>query len=211
MTGDAKPVGSETRRRELCDAAIEILGESGLKGLSHVKVDRRAGVAEGSTSVYFRTRRALVHAAAERLNERSRLGLAALIDAASASDVGITHSAPSALATRLLAAAKDPFKTQVKARYELFLLASEDDDIAALFQQSLDLEFEFLRRIVTQMQLPGSALPDSVINDQTLAVVTLVSGITLSLVAGETTFYDPQTIDRFVTGVVTGIRTTMHS
>jgi DNA-binding transcriptional regulator YbjK len=210
MTSDAKPVGSASRRRELCDAAIEILGEAGLKGLSHVKVDRRAGVAEGSTSVYFRTRRALVVAVAERLNERSRDGLLALIDATSAGDSRVSNATSSSLATRLLSAAKEPFQTQVKARYELFLLASEDEEVAALFQQNLNLEFEFLRQIVVRMQPPDSAPPESVVDDQTLAVVALVSGITLSLVAGNTTFYDPQTIDRFVAGVVTGIRA-LHS
>jgi DNA-binding transcriptional regulator YbjK len=206
MTDDAKPVGSVKRRRELCDAAIEILGESGLKGLSHVKVDRRAGVAEGSTSVYFRTRRALVRAVAERLNERSRDGLLALIKSASADDDSASNCTPSALAMQLLTAAKDPFQTQVKARYELFLLASEDDEIAALFQQNLDLEFEFLRQIVAGMQSSEPPLPGSVVDDQTLAVVAMVSGITLSLLASESTFYDPQTIDRFLKGVVTGMR-----
>jgi len=31
------------RRRDLCDAAIELLAEDGAQGLTHLRVDRRAG------------------------------------------------------------------------------------------------------------------------------------------------------------------------
>jgi len=33
----------EERRRNLCDAAIELLAEDGARGLTHLRVDRRAG------------------------------------------------------------------------------------------------------------------------------------------------------------------------
>jgi hypothetical protein len=36
----------EQRRRELCDAAIELPAADGIKGLAHLKVDRRAGLAQ---------------------------------------------------------------------------------------------------------------------------------------------------------------------
>ncbi len=65
----------DQRRRELCDAAIQLLADDGAKGLSHLKVDGRAGVPDGTTSFYFRTRSALLHAVAERMVE---LDLAAL-------------------------------------------------------------------------------------------------------------------------------------
>ncbi|WP_084222976.1 TetR/AcrR family transcriptional regulator [Mycolicibacterium holsaticum] len=57
------------RRRELCDAGIRLLAEHGAKGLSHPRVDRQAGVPDGSASYYFRTRAALIHAVAERVAE----------------------------------------------------------------------------------------------------------------------------------------------
>ena len=59
----------DRRRRELCDAAIELLAEHGAKGLSHLKVDAHAGVPDGTTSFYFRTRSALLLAVAERMAE----------------------------------------------------------------------------------------------------------------------------------------------
>ncbi|MFC5179315.1 TetR/AcrR family transcriptional regulator [Nocardioides taihuensis] len=48
------------RRRELLDAAVAVTAESGLRGLTHRAVDRRAGLPEGSTSAYLRTRAALL-------------------------------------------------------------------------------------------------------------------------------------------------------
>lgn len=48
------------RRRALLDAAVAVTAESGLRGLTHRAVDRHAGVPEGSTSAYLRTRAALL-------------------------------------------------------------------------------------------------------------------------------------------------------
>lgn len=58
-----------TRRSDLADAAIETLASAGMRGLTHRAVDRAAGLPEGSTSYYFRTRRALLQAVVERLAE----------------------------------------------------------------------------------------------------------------------------------------------
>jgi len=47
------------RRRELLDAALHVVADEGLRGLTHRAVDRRAGLPEGTCSAYFRTREAL--------------------------------------------------------------------------------------------------------------------------------------------------------
>ena len=46
----------------LLDAALRVVAEHGLRGLTHRAVDRAAGLPEGSCSAYLRTRRALVTA-----------------------------------------------------------------------------------------------------------------------------------------------------
>jgi len=51
--------GLTPRRRELLQAALHVVADEGLRGLTHRAVDRRAGLPEGSCSAYFRTRRAL--------------------------------------------------------------------------------------------------------------------------------------------------------
>lgn len=53
------------RRRQLLDAALNVIADEGLKGLTHRAVDRRAGVPEGSCSSYWRTRNALQAALTE--------------------------------------------------------------------------------------------------------------------------------------------------
>ncbi len=51
----------------LADAALSVLETDGGRGLTHRAVDRRAGVPQGSTSNYFKTREALLEAALARL------------------------------------------------------------------------------------------------------------------------------------------------
>jgi hypothetical protein len=43
------------RRAQLLDAAIDILADTGVGGLTHRLVDERAGLPSGTTSNYFRT------------------------------------------------------------------------------------------------------------------------------------------------------------
>ena len=54
------------RRNQILDAAIDILCDDGVGGLTHRQVDSRAGVPAGTTSNYFRTRQALLEATASR-------------------------------------------------------------------------------------------------------------------------------------------------
>lgn len=58
------------RRQDLGDAAIAVVVERGLKGLTHRAVDAAAEVPAGTTSNYFRTRKALIDAVAERIEAR---------------------------------------------------------------------------------------------------------------------------------------------
>ncbi len=49
-----------SKRERALTAAIELLGTSGLRALTHARVDEEAGLPKGSTSNYFRTRAALL-------------------------------------------------------------------------------------------------------------------------------------------------------
>jgi AcrR family transcriptional regulator len=61
------------RREDLLDAAISVLGRSGMRGLTHRAVDAAAGLPTGSTSNHFRTRDALLDAVVERFAARERV------------------------------------------------------------------------------------------------------------------------------------------
>jgi DNA-binding transcriptional regulator YbjK len=48
------------RRAELLEAAVDVVADSGLRGLTHRAVDARAGLPQGTCSAYLRTRLALL-------------------------------------------------------------------------------------------------------------------------------------------------------
>jgi DNA-binding transcriptional regulator YbjK len=58
------------RRTQLLDAAIDILADTGVGGLTHRLVDERAGLPSGTTSNYFRTRLALLEATTNHVAEQ---------------------------------------------------------------------------------------------------------------------------------------------
>jgi len=68
-TTDAAPAAATAtlspRRRRLLDAALHVIADEGLRGLTHRAVDRHAGLPEGSCSAYWRTRNALQAALTE--------------------------------------------------------------------------------------------------------------------------------------------------
>lgn len=61
----------------LTDAAIDVLAELGMRGLTHRAVDARAGLPQGTTSAYFRTRKTLIEAVVRRLADLDRADLQA--------------------------------------------------------------------------------------------------------------------------------------
>lgn len=65
---------STDRARRIADAAITLLAERGLRGLTHRAVDAAAGLPEGSTSNHARTRAALLTVALDRLAEVEAAG-----------------------------------------------------------------------------------------------------------------------------------------
>ncbi|CRK58005.1 Transcriptional regulator, TetR family [Alloactinosynnema sp. L-07] len=59
-----------SRREDLLDAAISVVGEQGVRALTHRAVDAAARVPAGSTSNYFRTKDALLDGVVERVAAR---------------------------------------------------------------------------------------------------------------------------------------------
>lgn len=66
------------RRAELAAAAMEVVDESGLRGLTHRAVDARAGFPVGTCSAYLRSREALLTALAEHVGAILRADVDAL-------------------------------------------------------------------------------------------------------------------------------------
>ncbi|MFJ9773161.1 TetR/AcrR family transcriptional regulator [Kitasatospora sp. NPDC101157] len=67
--GGTGGAGRPDRRTVLADAAIGVLADAGVRGLTHRAVDAAAGLPVGTTSAYLRTRQALLTALVRRLVE----------------------------------------------------------------------------------------------------------------------------------------------
>jgi DNA-binding transcriptional regulator YbjK len=73
-------VSETSRRSELADAAIATLARDGSRCLTHRAVDRAAGVPQGSTSFYYRSRLDLLGATVRRLAELDATEIPSLPD-----------------------------------------------------------------------------------------------------------------------------------
>lgn len=69
------------------DAAVELVAAEGLRALTHVRVDERAGLPRGSTSNYFRTRAALLSGVVDWIAERELSEVAGAVSAGSAASL----------------------------------------------------------------------------------------------------------------------------
>ncbi|MFI8950482.1 TetR/AcrR family transcriptional regulator [Streptomyces sp. NPDC053750] len=171
-TAPTEPAGA-SRAGLVADAALALLAERGMRGLTHRAVDETAGLPQGSTSNLARTRQALLELAVRRLADREarvlalhempdpRDGLEALVDAL-------------ALAThRALTRNRD----LTLARYELALEATRRPELRAHFDAAGARFREQLGVLVTAM---GSADPPR----HVLSLVAWADGLMFSCVAG---------------------------
>jgi len=150
-----KPNADE-RRRELCDAAIELLGEGGARGVTHLRVDRRAGVADGTTSFYCQTRSALLRGATDRVVQLDVADFVAVMDEAKSAEGDKTESLLSRLAERAMRTAVEPERSRARARFELLMLAASDPELSAVFENLMDQFVAISEEAVAELHPPGA-------------------------------------------------------
>lgn len=151
---------NENRRERIADAALEVLAEHGARGLTHRAVDRALELSDGSTSFYFRTRSALLLAAAERLVALD------LVDIS-----GVSHDRNGT--ANLVALWVSPErKTRSLARLELLLGAARNPELQ--FMQ--EMRAKFIDRVSRADMRRGDAAAARVTG---LALIALVDGLTL--------------------------------
>ncbi|GLW24347.1 hypothetical protein Mame01_43900 [Microbispora amethystogenes] len=159
----------------VADAAIAILAERGMRGLTHRAVDEAAGLPPGSTSNCARTRAALLKLTLARLSEREAAALSTVVSALPFGEGGAADL------TELLAAfayaAMTEHRETTVARYELALEASRRPELRRLYD-------ELGRRIrepaVAMLAAAGS--PDPVRRGGQM--VAYVDGLLFDAVAG---------------------------
>jgi DNA-binding transcriptional regulator YbjK len=118
------------RRNQILDAAIDILCDDGVGGLTHRQVDGRAAVPAGTTSNYFRTRQALLEATAARTVDLHWQR----VEAMRASIGPVSREALRALLTRMIQP-EDEFRRWTLARFELFMESTRREELRPLMKE----------------------------------------------------------------------------
>jgi DNA-binding transcriptional regulator YbjK len=188
----------DQRRRDLCDAAVNVLAEHGSRGLTHARVDRRADVPEGTTSYHYRTREALLRGVSMRVADID------LANLRSVSDEPLDPKAPFAhLAQLVMMHSHGQGLALNRARHELLLAAVRDPSVAETLQ-------EFVGRIIAMAQdaiaylQPGSN-DSALIAEQSTAVTTFISGVFTRLALGDRTINDPEQLAQLLQAIVTAV------
>lgn len=167
-----------TSRADLMtDAALALLAERGMRGLTHRAVDERAGLPQGSTSNYARTRQSLLEATVRRLAEREARVLAP-------GELPVPDAAqppgPEALVAGL-ALALHRYLTGhpdlLVCRYELALEATRRPELREFFDAT---GRQFREPLMALMTATGSAEPER----HTLSLVAWCEGLMFSCAAG---------------------------
>ncbi|MET7635674.1 TetR family transcriptional regulator [Streptomyces sp. NPDC005078] len=174
-----------SRAELITDAALALLAERGMRGLTHRAVDERAGLPQGSTSNYARTRQALLEATVRRLAEREAQVLAPgelPMPGGEPEGRGQGEAAdgPDALVAGL-ALALHRYLTRhpelLICRYELALEATRRPELRDFFDAT---GRQFREPLVALMTAAGSAEPER----HALSLVAWCEGLMFSCAAG---------------------------
>jgi AcrR family transcriptional regulator len=115
----------------IADTTIDLLAARGSRGLTHRAVDAAAGLPDGSTSYYFRSRGALLIAAAERLAQLDLAPGDQPNPAVAAERATGVHDLCDLFA-RLVHEQATTYRRRTLARYELSLEAARNPEVAAV-------------------------------------------------------------------------------
>ncbi|WP_119726832.1 TetR/AcrR family transcriptional regulator [Thermomonospora amylolytica] len=201
------PRTNPARRRELADAAIELLAASGVHGLTHRAVENAAGVPPGTASNYFRTREALLVAAAERIaelhhadvEEAGRAHTAASTSAVNAppdSPAGVHERLTELLAGSLLAAATT-HRTRYLAIFELQMEAVRRPALASALARLGNTATALTAGNHAELALP-------VPTERIPLLIDLYGGALFTLVTGDPARIDASTVHDLAHAIVQG-------
>ena len=131
-----------TKERSL-EAGVALLGEEGIRALTHARIDTRAELPAGSTSNWFRTRRALLAGVVNHIAESERA------DADPSALPVLTAPAQLAeLLVHMLEVQSGPLAVRTRARYALFLEVGADEELGEPLRRQRVAFADWTERIV---------------------------------------------------------------
>ncbi|TBO31166.1 TetR family transcriptional regulator [Aquabacterium lacunae] len=160
------------RKTLIADAALHLLGMGGAKGLTHRAVDAQAGLPNGSTSFYCRTRLELLKLAVERHAALDMADLKADGRQWSAKDASLEGFLQT-VATRVVAWAQADRRAHLRARFELILISAAEPELACTLHQ---LRQGFVVATVAALKRAGVDAPQR----RAAWVVMAVDGLLMS-------------------------------
>lgn len=194
----------EERRRVLCDAAIEILAQEGARGLTHREVERHAGLPDGTTSSYFRTRSALLRATAERVAELDVADFEATMRQMPVSETATNPTTLALLAEMAMRQAAGPGLDRSRARYELALHAHRDAALSRAFDDAIAGFVALSEQAVTHVQ-PDGPIDQALVEEQAHAITTFLNGVTFRQAVGTRSIENAEELTRLLHALVAGI------
>ncbi len=192
------PPPNQQRRALLADAAIELLVESGVHGVTHRAVDQRAGLPAGTASNYFRSREALLVATAQRVMEQHQADMAAAIaDGPRPEPAGDDRERAIELIAGSLLLAAGPHRSRYLAIFELRLESLRRPALAAAVDELMAAMAAFTGGHHAQagLAIPPAAVP---------AMLVLYGGALLALVTGPAELVVPASVRPLAVAIVDG-------
>jgi AcrR family transcriptional regulator len=193
------PPPNEQRRAQLADAAIALLVESGVHGVTHRAVDRRTGLPAGTASNYFRNREALLVATARRVVELHQADMAEAggADPAAASGAGDGVERAIELISNSLMLAAGPHRARYLAIFELRLESLRRPALAAAIDELMAAMAAFTGGYHTELGLgiPPAAIP---------TMLVMYGGALFALVTGPTEEVTPAAVRPLAHAIVEG-------
>jgi DNA-binding transcriptional regulator YbjK len=167
------------RRTLITDAAVTTLAAEGMRGFTHRAVDRAAGLPEGSTSYYFRTREALMAGTLARMADLDIAEAGDLPQLGGVADLERLTELVTALIRRFLTTGR----TRTLARYELSLESTRRPALRATL-----LEHGAAIRGMAEHLLTAAGVPEP--RRRGHALVAQIDGLVFDQVAGAGTLDD---------------------
>lgn len=156
------------RRTVIADAAIATIAREGMRGFTHRAVDRTAGLPEGSTSYYFRTRESLMFAALARMAELDTDDIGELPNVSVTIDVEALTDQMAATVLSWLTTGRD----RALARYELTLESTRRPELREEM-----MKYGSMFRMMAETTLAAAGASDPV--RQGRALVACIDGLVL--------------------------------
>ena len=170
--------------------------------MTHLRVDRHAGLADGTTSFYYQTRAALLRGAINRVIE---LDVADFTEALNATGQGEVDSLLSRLAEQAMRTAVEPERSRARARFELMMIASRDAELGAVFDGLTERFVTISEAAVAQVQPVGAPIDEELVKEQAFAVVTFLGGFLFRLAYGLAEMASAEHLERYLRSIIAGV------